>query len=277
MTCDVQSAGTIELFFYGELSSIERAAVQSHLRQCAECRRVVEDLSVIRAALASRPDIATPPGGDWSAFMARIEDARAVQQRPDAGQMGSVLQPRQTIPWRTSFAPYLALAATLLLITIGVLVALRQGGRGDQPDLDPAIADRGRTGVAGSASVSAPEPRLAGAVDPALVTLTGQHFERSKLVVLGLATKDARAQDQDDWAYERVLASTLLGDTRLYRRAAEERGMTTLAGVMRDLELVLLQTSMSEQSDGDSLEQLQRLIRRRDLLTKMNAVYVGGP
>jgi hypothetical protein len=108
------------------------------------------------------------------------------------------------------------------------------------------------------------------------VSLSGQHFQRSKLVVLGLATKDATKPGEDDWAYERELATGLLNDTRLYRLAAEERGMTGLAGVMRDLELVLLQTSMSERPDEESLEQLQRLIRRRDLLTKMDVVYAGG-
>ena len=87
--------------------------------------------------------------------------------------------------------------------------------------------------------------------------------------MLGLATKDA---GRADWEYERELAGTLLSDTRLYRVAAEERGMQSLAGVMRDLELVLLQTSMSEQQDAASLEQLQRLIRRRDLMTKMAIV-----
>jgi hypothetical protein len=113
-------------------------------------------------------------------------------------------------------------------------------------------------------------------MDSALASLSGQHFERSKLVVLGLATRDAKV-DPGNWDYERELASTLLGDTRLYRIAAEERGMNTLAGVMRDLELVLLQTSMSEQHDAASLEQLQRLIRRRDLITKMNVSYTAGP
>ena len=109
--------------------------------------------------------------------------------------------------------------------------------------------------------------------DPALSALSDQHFERSKLVVLGIATKDAR---QADWAYERQLAGTLLSDTRLYRVAAEERGMQSLAGVMRDLELVLLQTSMSEQRDTASLEHLQRLIRRRDLITKMEVVHASA-
>ena len=114
------------------------------------------------------------------------------------------------------------------------------------------------------------------AADP-FVTLSDAHFERSKLVVLGLATKDSSALNAADWSYERDAASSLLRDTRLYRAAAEERGLSTLAGVMRDLELVFLQTSMSEEPDPASLEQLQRLIRRRDLVTKLNVDYGGAP
>jgi hypothetical protein len=90
--------------------------------------------------------------------------------------------------------------------------------------------------------------------------------------VLGLATKDA---GQDDWEYEHELATVLLSDTRLYRIAAEQRGMQSIADAMGDLELVLLQTSMSAERDQRSLHQLQRLIQRRDLLAKMDVVYTG--
>jgi hypothetical protein len=99
--------------------------------------------------------------------------------------------------------------------------------------------------------------------------LSEQHFERSKLVVLGLANKDARNVGGADWAYERGLASDLLNDTRLYRLAAEERGMKQIAGVMGDLELVLLQTSLADAPDSAALAQIQRLIRKRDLVTKI--------
>jgi hypothetical protein len=54
--------------------------------------------------------------------------------------------------------------------------------------------------------------------------------------------------------------------------AAEDRGLTSLAGVMRDLELVLLQTSLTDDKDPASLPQLQRLIQKRDLLEKMDVV-----
>jgi hypothetical protein len=100
--------------------------------------------------------------------------------------------------------------------------------------------------------------------------LSEQHFERSKLVVLGLVNKDP--DTAADWAYERQLAAALLSDTRLFRQAAEERGLTKLARIMDDLELVLLQTSVVEEPQPETLEQIQRLIRKRDLVTKMNVV-----
>jgi hypothetical protein len=254
MTCRINAAGTIELFFYGELTPDERSTVQAHLKRCPECRSTLEDLTLIRAALASRPDVATPPGGDWSGFMSRLE--RAIRNPAGEAPAASPVVSRSR-----GFVPYLAMAALLALVTISVLAfRMRQGN-------PPA----GSIGEPAPASAAAPAP------DPALAALSGQHFERSKLVVLGLATKDTTAADAANWAYERELASALLTDTRLYRLAAEDRGMKTLAGVMRDLELVLLQTSMSESQDPESLEQLQRLIRRRDLITKMNVSYSSEP
>ena len=253
MSCQVQASGTIELYFYGELPLAERADIQSHVQQCAECRAALEDLSVIRAALAVRPDVATPPGGDWSGFMTRLntriaQEATAVDAAP-----AKVL----AMPLRRRVAPYLAAAAVLALVTVSVTLMSRR------TVVDPPVelAAGPRPGPVVRAVNSA------AASDPALAAVSDQHFERSKLVVLGLATKDAR---EADWDYERELAGTLLSDTRLYRLAAEERGMQSLAGVMRDLELVLLQAAMSEQHDAASLEQLQRLIRRRDLITKMD-------
>jgi hypothetical protein len=76
--------------------------------------------------------------------------------------------------------------------------------------------------------------------------------------------------------YERELAATLLSDTRIYRLAAEDRGLRSIADVMGDLELVLLQASFADVRDPASLAQIQRLIRRRDLVEKMDVVAVSG-
>jgi hypothetical protein len=259
MICEIQSSGTIEQYFYGELATERRAELQAHVRACPDCRQALEDLSIIRAALAARPEVAAPPAG-WSRFMARLESAiQEERQAPGHVTGDRALRPPAVLTRR--LVPYLAMAALLAVITASVLLVIRQ--RGDEASVRPPSP--GTPAVA--SEIDSPPAR-----DPGLLALSDQHFERSKLVVLGLATKDASNAD-DSWQYERQLASTLLGDTRLYRRAAEQRGMDTLAGVMRDLELVLLQTSMSDAPDAESLGQLQRLIRRRDLLTKMNAVY----
>ena len=81
MRCEVQAAGTIELYFYGELPQEERVALKAHISRCAECRQALADLTTIRAALAGRPDVATPPGGDWSGFMGRLNAAVSAEQR----------------------------------------------------------------------------------------------------------------------------------------------------------------------------------------------------
>jgi hypothetical protein len=258
MSCDLQAAGTIELYFYGELPQADRAAVQAHLARCAECRAALEDLSVIRAALANRPDVATPPGGDWSGFMRRLTAAVAAEQSLRGPSNATPAR-----PLRRQLAPYLAVA-TLAVVSFALIT---ERNPRPAPGATSVVTAPPTAGAAGAqplrdASLTATDP------DPGLLAVSGEHFERSKLVVLGLVTKSG---SQDDWAYERGLASSLLGDTRLYRQAAEERGMQPLADVMGDLELVLLQTSMADQPNEASLHQLQRLIRRRDLLTKMNA------
>ena len=273
MSCHLQASGTIELYFYNELPLAERAEVQAHIGRCIECRAALDDLSVIRAALAVRPDVSMPPGGDWSGFMARLDTRIAQEADGEIGQVEGSPAPAHVlaISWRRRVAPYLAAAAVLALVTISSVVLLKQRTSGEPgvAVVQPAAVVQDQAPDAQIVRASNPGP----GADPALAAVSDQHFERSKLVVLGIATKDA---GQADWAYERELAGTLLRDTRLYRFAAEERGMQSLAGVMRDLELVLLQASMSEQRDAASLEHLQRLIRRRDLIAKMEIVHAGG-
>jgi len=166
------------------------------------------------------------------------------------------------------------MAALLALVTSGVAYVARSTFRRASP-----------APVESQASVPSQTPLQRPAVEPvahapspeaAFTALSEQHFERSKLVVLGLANKDPHHAREADWAYERGLASSLLSDTRLYRQAAEARGMKSLAGVMGDLELVLLQTSLADAPDAEALEQIQRLIHKRDLVTKMEVAATTG-
>ena len=255
MTCERHASGDVELYFYDELSSERREEVGRHLSGCEDCRAALDELHAIRAALASRPDVSAPASGEWSEFMSRLDTAVANERSRSPRVVSLVARPRPR------YAEYVAIAALLALVTFSVAVAFRARHV-------PVVPNE-------SSSVQHAPPATT-KDNSVFAAMTEDHFERSKLVVLGLATKDPAHESPADWAYERELATSLLDDTRLYRLAAEDRGLDALAGVMKDLELVLLQASLTDGKDPSALPQLQRLIRRRDLIEKMDVVRTTG-
>lgn len=258
--CSIQEDGTIELYFYGELDETAQAAVQAHVGRCRECAQALEELQVIRSVLSARPDVSAPASGEWTAFTQRLDGAVRPHvvpfvPRPEAAR------PRLA---QRRFVGLLAAAAVLAVVALSVFLASRAGRAllSEQNEAAERVAATDRT----------PEPEM----QAALTAVGLRHLERSKLVVLGLAAKEPAPGDAEDWAYERELASSLLNDTRIYRQAAEQRGLTRLASVMRDLELVLLQTSMAEPTDRAALPQIQRLIHKRGLVEKMDVAGTTG-
>ncbi|HEX9366444.1 MAG TPA: hypothetical protein VF921_07445 [Vicinamibacterales bacterium] len=163
-----------------------------------------------------------------------------------------------------------------MLVTAGLLVTARL--RTAAPIT--GVASNRPSDVAGAPPATR-RPAEAGTVtagagtDRALREGSAEHLERSKLVVLGLASRDPHVRARD-WRYERALAGTLLSETRLYRQAAIQDGATDVARVMRDLETVLLEASMSDKNDGAALERVQRLIAKRDLVVKMQVMTAAG-
>ena len=263
-TCAIHDGGTIELYFYGELAPAEQSRIALHLRGCRQCASALAELQVIREALAVRPEVSAPPAGDWSAFMARLD--ASIAPRPAVVVPFTPKSVAGAVT-RRPLAGWLAMAALLALVSLSVFVASRAGRQIVEPAASPAPAALASAHAAGD--VETP-------VADGLRAVGLRHLERSKLVVLGLATRDTDPGPSADWAYERELATALLADTRLYRLAAESRGLESLAGVMKDLELVLLQTSMAKESDATALPQIQRLIRRRGLVEKMDVVGTSG-
>ena len=267
--CDLD----VVLYFYGEMDAAAAERAAAHLHICAECRQRLEELHAIRRALADRPPVDAPPARDWSGFMRRLDAAVAragdpasdVPSRPEAV---AARAERRTLFTAGLRARQIAgLAAMLALVTIGVFAAARF--RGTAPS----------TPAASTAPPAAPAP-VTSVADGQIQSLregSVEHLERSKLVVLGLTTRDPEQTTADDWQYERRLAGTLLSDTRLYRMAAQDRGVADVARVMRDLETVLLEASLSDSSDRAALERLQRLIAKRDLVMKMQVISTGGP
>lgn len=253
----------VVLYFYGEMEPAARKRAEAHLRECAACQLRLADLDAIREALASRPAAAAPPTGDWSGFMRRLDQTVRAMPAPEFAPSTSA-----NTGFRPSARQAMALAAMVALVTIGVVTAARYR----------SAAPASQAPAPASQVVAAPPPATVTqstadiSPDHALREMSAEHLERSKLVVLGLATRDPYSTTADDWQYERRLAGTLLNDTRLYRIAAQDRGVTDVARVMRDLETVLLEASLSDSSDKDALGRVQRLISKRDLVVKMQVV-----
>jgi hypothetical protein len=272
--CEHLASGEIELYFYGELDAEAQASVERHVKGCGECRHALDDLSTIRAALSTRPVIAAPANGDWTRFMAKLDAAIQIEQ--EHGRAVPSMTAAPSAP-RFRVVPQFAMAALLALATLSVAYVIRSGDRASR-FAPPAGTDvtSVQTPAPQAPAIAASSQDTERSPEAAFVALSEQHFERSKLVVLGLANKDARSARVSDWEYERQLASTLLIDTRLYRLAAEDRGYTALAKVMGDLELVLLQTSAAARPASADLQQIQRLIAKRDLVTRMDVVTAAG-
>ena len=260
--CELRDTADVELYFYGEFDLVDRARVEGHLRGCEACRLRLEDLQAIRRALASRPVVDAPPAGDWSGFMRRLDSAIA--------RAGAVHEPPIAARERRNHKNLIAIAATLALVSIGVLMAMRF-----EPAAEISVAVK--TPVTAPVMDSTVVTSLVRSpqVDRALRESSAEHLERSKLVVLSLATRDPRGARAQDWQYERTLAGSLLGETRLYRQAALQGGASDVARVMRDLETVLLEASMSDRKDPAALGRVQRLIAKRDLVVKMQVIAAG--
>ena len=243
------------MYFYGELEPDRpRPRVERHLRGCGRCRQRLDDLHAIRRALAAEPVVEAPPADDWSGFMQRLDSAVGLPaSRPSRWPAAS---------------QWIALAATLALVTLGVFLAART-----RPNRPAGVSARTTLTPQAEAGNGTSGNMTPGA---ALREISAEHLERSKLVVLGLATRDPRETRAADWQYERRLAGSLLPDTRLYRLAAQERGMSDVAHVMRDLETVLLEASMTDGSDRESLPRVQRLIARRGLVSKIQMVAASA-
>ena len=171
-----------------------------------------------------------PPGRDRAARR-RLGAAHVAARRrgaPGAAAPGGVQCQRRRRSARRPMPVYLAMAALLTLVTASITLPGQAAGhdpgrrraRGPRRSGGEPVRTRHRAFVGG---VGAGRPTRA------FAAVSEQHFERSKLVILGLATKNPQTSSSSDWAYERQLAGSLLNDTRLYKQAAEERGLGALA------------------------------------------------
>ena len=120
----------------GELAAAERAAVEAHLAECAECRAALADFAAIAARLERAPEPAPPI--HWGAFRAELRESLARRSAPE----------RRGRRWSLGGLPA-ALAAGLAVVVLYLAIP---GGNGRAPVGDQAAAGERRCSRAASTS-----------------------------------------------------------------------------------------------------------------------------
>ena len=221
---------------YGEVQ--DRRAIEEHLGDCAECRASFEKFERVLAAMDS---IEVPE---------REEDyGRRVWQ-----QIAPRLPQRSRWSWRfgLDIRQWGAVAvATVLLIAVFYLGRLRPIHGPSDTQASQQVRER------------------------ILLVAVGDHLDRSEMMLVELANAEPGPSDKKlvNISTEQKRAEDLLDENRLYRQTALQQGDRPLAGVLDELERVLLDIAHSPQEMTPAqLEKIRQRIEAHGILFKVRVV-----
>lgn len=224
------------LFHYREMGGAEdRSAAEEHLASCGECRQVYEELQQIFAAVEALP---VPERGEGYGreVWARLQPQ--LEEQPQAGWAAWTvwLQP-----------PRWVLAATMVaVLVVGILV-----GRFTSPEQNGRSPEQVRERI--------------------LLVAVGDHLDSSQMVLVELV--NASGNGTVDITSERRWAEDLIADNRLYRLTASKAGETAVAGLLEELERVLLEVAHSPDviSSGE-FQRIRSRIEEQGILFKIRVL-----
>jgi len=234
------------LYYYGEDGPAEagQAVAAEHLAACDACRELYGSLQRVLNVLDSVPTPERSP--EYGA-----EVWRRVERRLPAAR------PRLLTPWalgsRLLGSPLRWLVATTAMA--GLLVAAFLAGR-----FYPA-PHRQPMQLAADSQAS----------ERVLLVAVGDYLERSQMVLIELA--NANPKDKLDISAEQERASDLVSESRLYRQTAAHTGDTAVAGVLDEIDRVLLDIahSPSEVRAAD-IEKLRARLADQGILFKIRVL-----
>jgi len=228
-----------QLIAYHDGEAEGREGIATHLKDCGECRTEIERIEAVLRALGDFP--VPDPGEDYERRVWQKLVPKLPEKRARWWQMW--LEPRR-------------------LVTAGALAAVVLGsfilGRWSKPPEPPVPI----------ATVEQVRERI-------LVVAVGEHLGKSEMMLVELA--NAEPQNGKDKlvniSAEQRRAGDLLEENRLYRQTAMQQGDAALAGVLDELERVLVDVAHSPgEITPAQLESIQKRIEARGLLFKVRVV-----
>ena len=237
-----------ELIAYHDGEAAGRGAIGAHVADCPECRAELERIDALLGALNTLP--APDPGEDYGARVWQQIAPRLPEKRRHWWNFfwGA---PEHTA-W---FSPQRwAAVGGVAALVLAAFLAGRFTNRTVQP---PPVADAGNVR------------------ERVLIMAVGEHLGRSEMVLVELANAEPQnaKQKRVNISGEQRRAEDLLQENRLYRQTALEQGDTALAGVLDELERVLLDVAHSpEQMTPTQFEGMRQRIEARGILFKVRVV-----
>ena len=238
-----------------ELSPAEHVRIATHLQTCADCALVVAEFQhIVRDASAL--GAIEPPPHVWTRIKSTVESRQStVDSQVVAPSTPSA--PRAPIRW-PRFAWAMATAALIVMaFFIGRFTQPREQQNAAQ---QPAAPNTTRAG-ADEATVR----------ERVLLIAVGDHLERSQMVLVELA--HAQTLDELDISEERQLADDLVASNRLYRQTAQQMGQTNVAGLLDELERVLVEVARGPSTVSiQELTDIQQRIESQGILFKVKVI-----
>ena len=224
----------LTLHYYGEAE--DSAFVERHLDQCRECRGLYASVERVLNVMDALPVPERGVGYEAQVWH-RVAPYLPLRRRFHFF----------TSPWR-----WAAGAAALA----GVLIAAFLAGRSyPRPSISVV-------------PIAAANPQTQ---EQILKLAVGDYLERSQNVLMELANADSR--DSLDIAAEQERIANLLGENRLYRQTALRTGDALMAGVLDELERVLLEIAHApSRLTSEQLQELRRRLRSDGILFRIRVL-----
>lgn len=237
-----------DLIAYHDGQAAERPAIAAHLADCPECRAELEQIDALLTALHSIP--VPDPGDDYGRRVWQQIAPRLLAKRWHWWNFFFVES--RAVNW---FEPKrIAALGGIAALVLGAFLAGR--------------ITKGPSGPSPVADASKVRERV-------LILAVGEHLGRSEMVLVELANAEPQSvkQKRVDISGERRRAEDLLEENRLYRQTALQQGDAALAGVLDELERVLLDVAHSPQDVTPAqLETIRQRIDAQGILFKVRVV-----
>jgi anti-sigma factor RsiW len=251
---------TLNDYVDGSLGAAVQAEVDEHLRTCADCALMVAELQDLIGEARSLPPV-PPPAYVWTRLQAQVGEPRRAtfEERPEGGT-------RKSWSWKPAWV-FATAAVVVLAFLAGRVVEQREQRQQAERRQTPAESQQAEAQRVQRAETSA----SAKVRERVLLVAVGDHLERSQMVLVELA--NAQTSGELDISAERQSADDLLASNRLYRQTAVQIGQTNVAGLLDDLERVLVEVARGpSQVSIQQLANLQQRIEAQGLLFKVKII-----